>query len=143
MGEQEKTKLFYRRWPCSPELFKGHDGIFLPSLGLFLLLLLASCKGPQGDKGDTGIQGLRGPGRIEVLNGTVISNDFTVTDSRIGQAVNISVYIGDNSALAESPYFLPTLGINTYWLKKNTNQIQIVNAVSAAATRYVIVLVIE
>lgn len=112
-------------------------------IAAILILMLGACKSTKGEKGDTGITGARGPGQMEVLTGPVTSNDFTVTDSRIGNSLSGSVYIGDSTNLIESPYFLPGLGINTYYIATpGQSKIQILNASSAGATRYVIVLIL-
>lgn len=113
-------------------------------IAVIALTLAIGCRGKTGDKGDAGLQGIRGPGRIEILTGTVTSNDFTVTDSRISQSSDVTVLIGGPSALAELPYFLPTQGINTFdVINLQGNQIEIVNAQTAGAAQYAITLILQ
>ena len=105
---------------------------------------LIGCKGPagsQGPKGDKGSTGIPGPGAFAFLSGNVTSDDFTVTDSRINLADQIGVYIGDGTNATELPYFLPSKGINTFYVFRS-GQVEIVNAVQAGATKYVIELIL-
>jgi hypothetical protein len=109
------------------------------------LMTLAAGKGPAGSKGDpgsTGLPGRQGPGAFVFLSGNVTSNDFTVTDSRISQADQISVYLGDGTNAAQLPYFLPALGYNTFYLFRQ-NQVEIFKAVDAGATRYTIEIITQ
>lgn len=99
-----------------------------------LLLTLFSCKGPQGDKGD------KGPGTVTNLSGIVSSNSFYVYNSAITPNANIFVSIGDGLSFTELPYFLPSLGYNTYYMI-SPGSILIVNALSAGATAYKITVV--
>ena len=110
-------------------------------LGCFSLLVMGCVK--KGEKGDAGMAGLRGPGSFEMLLGPVSSDNFTVTDSRISQAKQITVYLSDGTNLVEMPYFLPASGVNAFFIAAPINsQIQIVNGVEADATSYVIVLIL-
>jgi len=109
------------------------------------LLAVVGCKGPAGDKGDpgqAGIPGRPGPGAFVFLNGSVSSNDFIVTDSRIAQADQISVYLGDGTNNSQLPYFLPAVGINTFYLFR-PGQVEIYNAMTAGATRYVVEIITQ
>lgn len=107
------------------------------------LALLIGCKGPSGDKGDTGIQGARGPGRIEVLSGVVLYNDFTIFDSRITQASQVTVYLTAQGEMIELPYYLPALGYNAYdIITPSLGKIEIVNGLLANAGGFVIVLLL-
>lgn len=106
---------------------------------LLCLLLAAGCK---GKKGNQGTPGLNAPQDI-TMGGSVISDDFTVSDPRFKLADNISVYLSDGAKITESPYFLPSLGINTYYLADPTSgTVRIFNAQKAAATQYIISIII-
>jgi len=113
-----------------------------------ILLLAMGCKGPTGStgaagsKGDPGHIGIPGPGAFVFLNGNVTSDDFTVTDSRISQADQISVYLGDGTNNLQLPYFLPGIGINTFYAFR-PNQVEIFNAKKAAATKYVVEIITQ
>lgn len=98
------------------------------------VLLLASCKGPQGDKGD------RGPGTVTNLSGVVTSNSFYVFNQAITPNANVFVSIGDGLSFTELPYLLPAQGFNTYYLL-SPGSVQIVNAQYAGATAYKITAV--
>lgn len=114
--------------------------IFLLSV---LCLLSAGCKGPKGDPGSGGIQGVRGPGDLEMLSGSVTSNSFTVTDSRIGQASVITIYLTDGTSVIELPYYLPGAGVNAFSdARPLANAVDIFNAQTAGATGYIISLII-
>lgn len=104
------------------------------------LLLLGACKGPAGSKGDAGLPGKPGAGSFVFINGNVSSDDFTVSDSRISAADQIGVYVGDGTNAAQLPYFLPGLGVNTFYVFR-PGQVEIVNAVKANATKYVIEII--
>ena len=109
------------------------------------LFMLASCKGPmgkQGERGDNGNTGLPGPGAFVFLNGNVISDDFVITDSRINQADQISVYLGDGTNAAQLPYYLPAKGINTFYVFRRS-QVEIVNAQTAGATKYTVEIITQ
>lgn len=110
------------------------------AVGLFFLI--AGCKGPKGDPGQTGLPGRPGPGAFVFLNGNVTSDDFTITDSRISEADQISVYLGDGTNAAQLPYFIPGLGINTFYVFR-AGQVEIVNGVKAGATKYVVEIITQ
>jgi hypothetical protein len=105
-------------------------------LAILLCLSLIGCKGPKGDQGDPG------PGRVSALTGIIPSDFFTVTDSRLSSNSNVAVYIGSFSSnqWAELPYFLPLVGVNTYYLLK-AGRIEIYNAQTAGGLSYNIVIV--
>lgn len=111
---------------------------------LVLLFLLASigigCKGQKGDRGEAGLQGARGAsGSFELISGAVSNNAFTVSDSRLSTASQLTVYIGDAISLSELPYYLPASGVNTYFLfKPATDAVEIYNAQLAGASTYII-----
>lgn len=108
------------------------------------VVFMLGCKGKQGDPGATGLQGATGAGRIEIFSGPVASNDFTVWDPLFSEASIVSVYLSDGTDVSELPYFLPGLGINTYFLYTPvSDQIRIFNASAALATQYLISIVIE
>lgn len=107
---------------------------------LALALGLIGCRGKQGDKGDNGIAGMRG-GQIVDIGGNVTSDDFTVIDPRLKMASVISLYLSDGKNLTESPYFLPSLGINTYYLfDASAGTIRIFNGQKALALGYIIAI---
>jgi len=103
------------------------------------------CKGPEGSKGDPGQSGLPGKpgnGGFVFLSGAVTSDDFIVYDSRINQADQIGVYMGDGTSMTQLPVFLPTLGVNCTYLFRN-GQIEIYNAKKAGSVSYVVEIIIS
>jgi hypothetical protein len=111
---------------------------------VLLCVASVSCKGPSGEKGDPGQAGLPGPGNggFVFLNGAVTSDDFTITDSRINQANQIGVYVGDGSVATQLPFFMPALGMNCIYMLKN-GQIEIFNAQKAGATKFVVEIIVS
>lgn len=111
-----------------------------------LLGLAVGCKGPagsKGDKGENGIQGARGPGQIEILTGSVLSDSMTYTDSRISSAKLVTVYLINDGKYIELPYFLPGEGVNVYPVVDGfNNTIQVMNGQLAGGSDVVIVLVL-
>jgi hypothetical protein len=107
-----------------------------------MLLLVVGCKGPAGSKGDRGDTGIHGPGQIVVLNGPVTSDDFNVTDSRIGLASQVNVYIGIGSEVLQLPIYNVAGGYNVLYAGKNPSTIEIMNALKGGAVSYEIVLII-
>ena len=103
-------------------------------LAVLALSTIIGCKGPQGD------QGQRGPGTVTNLSGVVNSNNFFVVNPALTANSNVFVSIGDGLAYIELPYFLPSQGINTYYLL-GTGNITIYNAMAAGATSYKITIV--
>lgn len=115
----------------------------MKKIAFAVMLLTVGCVGKKGDPGATGIQGLRGPGDIEVFSGAVTSDDFTVTDSRIGSAKEITVYVSAGGSLAELPYYLPGSGTNVFQIiTPSTSKIEIFNGVLAGASQYVVVCIL-
>lgn len=106
---------------------------------VFIGLLSFGCKGKTGSEGPVGPMGPSG--HTELIYGQVISDQFTVTDSRFSKAYSISVYLSDGLSGTELPYFLPSKGVNTYYIATpSQNKVVIYNAQTAAATNYVISL---
>lgn len=103
---------------------------------VFIGSMFLGCRGKQGDRGAEGPSG-----HTELIYGQVTSNQFTVTDSRFSQAYSILVYLSDGTSGTELPYYLPTLGFNTYYVATpSQNKVVIYNGVSAGATNYIISL---
>jgi len=111
---------------------------------LVLGLVATGCKkGEKGDQGDTGIQGLRGPGSIEILTGNVTSDGFFVTDSRISNASQVSVYISVSSEYIQLPIYNIGGSFNVlYTVNPTLGRVSIFNALSGSGATYVIVLII-
>lgn len=85
---------------------------------LVSMLFVVGCKGPMGSKGDKGDTGLHGPGQISVISGAVTSDDFNVTDARIGIASNVCVYIAVGGEVIQLPIWNPT-GFNVMYVGKS------------------------
>jgi hypothetical protein len=110
-----------------------------------LCLFLVSCKGKDGADGETGRPGSTGlPGTAEftLYEGVVSSNAMLIPTPRMNSRSNVSVYIGDSISFTELPYFLPASGINTYFTLFSAS-VSIINASTAGATRYRIVVMNE
>jgi hypothetical protein len=82
-------------------------------LAALMLVCLIGCKGEKGDQGQAG---LPGTANTRIVSGVVSGDTFTVTDSALCSAGSVSVYIGVVGAFTEMPYFLPSQGINTFYI---------------------------
>lgn len=108
------------------------------------VLSISACKGKDGSEGPRGPAGLPGPSGqapINIIDGSVTSNDFLVTDSRIGEAAGILVYVGNPGGLVQLPVYSPGGGYNVLYVITPSGAIEIFNAQLAGFSTYWIVLV--
>lgn len=104
-----------------------------------MLLLTVGCKGPAGSDGKQGAQGIPGlpSGHFEFITGPVSNDGFAVTDNRIGQSQQTTVYLSDGTNYTALNAYLPSHGVNAYYLVSG-NQVQIINAKTAGGVTYLI-----
>lgn len=124
---------------------------------LLLPLLIGGCKrkdgdqgppgargstGSQGLKGDTGSKGDTGPTEVVILTAIIPSNQFTVTDSRLNTNNQMNILVGSYTfdTWAELPYYLPSKGINTYFIL-STGSVEIFNGLEAGGLSYIIQII--
>lgn len=112
-----------------------------------ILIMGLGCKGPAGDKGDTGARGLTGPlgpigpAKVVLINSSVISDDFVITDPRLATATAVLVYNVAGGTTINLPYYLPVIGKNTYYLwTPSLSKVEIYNAQTAAATQTIVAI---
>jgi len=107
------------------------------------ILLMIGCKGPAGDRGQEGKLGPTGPTQIAVVSQNVMGNYMVISDPRLNQASGILVYNANSGSVASLPYYLPAIGINTYYVWTPGNSVvEIYNSQSAGAAQVVVTIIL-
>lgn len=121
-------------------------GGFMFKKCLLVLVLLAGCRGHQGEKGDLGNTGLPGTG-VATYSGAITSDLFYVTiPVNPNRTAQVTVYVSDGILTAELPYYLVALGVNafnTYEVSGNHGVVTFYNCKLAQAVTWKVVVILN